>query len=69
MRMTTDEMLERMTTVLFFGGEWHARPQEGKLFYRGDTPREAMIRALAALPEPRGTYTGQPPVQRRRAAF
>jgi hypothetical protein len=44
--LTTDEMLESIVTLMFFGGMWHARATGSAKFATGSTPREAMERAL-----------------------
>lgn len=45
--LSTDEMLERMSTLLFFNGVWHARARDfSSQFAEGTTPREAMLAAL-----------------------
>jgi hypothetical protein len=45
--MTTDEMLERISTLLFFNGVWHARARDfSSPFAQGATPMEAMAAAL-----------------------
>lgn len=50
--MTTDQLLERMVAVLHFEGKpgepvWHARAVGVFDFAHGDTPREAIILAVA----------------------
>jgi predicted RNase H-like HicB family nuclease len=45
--MTTDEMLERISTLLFFNGVWHARARDfSSKFAQGATPREALAAAI-----------------------
>lgn len=45
--MTTDEMLERISTLLFFNGVWHARARDfSSPFAQGATPREALAAAI-----------------------
>lgn len=46
--LSTDEMLERMSTLLFFNGVWYARTRNfASTFGQGATPREALAAALA----------------------
>ncbi len=47
--MTTDELLEQMSTLLFYGGEWHARARNSNRFATGATAVEAMFNALFDL--------------------
>lgn len=45
--LSTDEMLERMSTLLFFNGVWYARTRNfSSKFAQGATPREALAAAL-----------------------
>lgn len=48
--MTTDDMLQRIATLLHYQGQWQARAIGSDVFHRGATPREAMERALGAKP-------------------
>jgi len=44
--VSLDELLERIASLLHFGGEWHARAANSTKFAAGSTPREAIERAL-----------------------
>lgn len=58
--MTTDEMLQRIATLLHFDGRWHARASGQQRFYTANTPREAMEGALRPPVE-------QPQARRRKS--
>lgn len=44
--MTTDELLDQMAALLKHGDHWQARAFGQGFFAKGNTPREAMARAL-----------------------
>jgi len=44
--MSIEELLTKMSTLMFFNGEWHARAQGADSFCKASTPREAMELAI-----------------------
>ena len=50
--MTTDELLEHMSTVLWFNGVWNARARGSSGFVEAHTARGAMLLALGLTDEP-----------------
>lgn len=48
--MSLEELLDLMSTLLWFNGQWHARAQGKTTYGIGSTPREAMEAALGLVP-------------------
>lgn len=44
------DLFERISTLMFFNGEWHARARESNSFGKGPTPRDAVEQALGVAP-------------------
>ena len=47
--MSIEFLLNLMSSLLNFGGKWHARANGSSKFFTGPTPRAAMEQALADL--------------------
>lgn len=48
--MTINELLDLMSTLLWFNDRWHARARGKTTYGSGSTPREAMEAALGIEP-------------------